>query len=827
MPKGARGNRHGRKNRGGGRKMGSYQDRAPSWNTIPRENALFKETYRGLDILDDDEFEELFMSMQKDLPNSFRFTASKPAALEARKVLKERYIPKITAEKYKDEFVPAPMPVPWYPDDLAWDIKVPKGIIRKHPPFAAFQKYLVQEADVGNISRQELVSMIPPLMLDVQPGMVVLDMCAAPGSKSAQLAEMIHGDEEDRVWRTRNNMVDIQAAFTEDYGDDGRSTGLLISNDSDYKRSYMLTHQLKRLNLAGIIITNNDASIFPSIDLPPTATGTKGQLKYDRILADVPCSGDGTVRKNISIWQKWTPKDGIGLHGLQRRILIRGLELLKVDGLMVYSTCSLNPIENEAVVASAIKDCGGPANIEIVDCSEKFSNLKRKPGLTTWKVFENKQINWDDPPTPEFFDTYEDWQEYAKMQRLRTPPPYVKPANVDAGMFPPDPTLDIPLHRCIRIYPHLQDTGGFFVTVLRKKAPFKKASTQYTARNTEKSEQKVSQPKKRGAEDEPVSNKKVKVADDGANNALEETDKAEAIVAPATTDGDDSAPSREVVTTDQEVVENKVPAPTPANDYKKKKAEPKGEVFKFLSADDPTLQGIFEFYGLSERFPRDRFLVRNEDGKAAKAIYYASDLAKHILTSMEGTSMKFIHGGIKMFVKHEAKNSWDCNWRIQTEGVNIIAPWCNKRRLVCNDPEVFKLLVKEMFPKFNKDSKAYLGDLYDQIEPLSVGCCLLELVPDETKKTPFAYRQFVPLWRNPGSLNLMCAKEDRTEILLRMYGEEKPVIKDHTKDPGYKRDERAPGATAPTGAGDEKMEEATAFRAGMSEPEDEDEDFIL
>src|SRR5436305_11715887 len=72
----------------------------------------------------------------------------------------------------------------------------PKSVIRRFPPFQAFQKYLVSETSVGNISRQEVVSMIPPLLMDIHPGMTVLDMCAAPGSKAAQILEMIHGGEE-------------------------------------------------------------------------------------------------------------------------------------------------------------------------------------------------------------------------------------------------------------------------------------------------------------------------------------------------------------------------------------------------------------------------------------------------------------------------------------------------------------------------------------------------------------------------------------------------------------------------------------------------------
>ena len=86
-------------------------------------------------------------------------------------------------------------------------------------------------------------------------------------------------------------------------------------------------------------------------------------MKFDRILADVPCTGDGTMRKNPDIWPKWNPKHSHNLHGLQHRIGKRGLELLAVGGRLVYSTCSLNPVENEAVVARLVAEAAGAVRV--------------------------------------------------------------------------------------------------------------------------------------------------------------------------------------------------------------------------------------------------------------------------------------------------------------------------------------------------------------------------------------------------------------------------------------------------------------------------------
>jgi 16S rRNA C967 or C1407 C5-methylase (RsmB/RsmF family) len=82
-------------------------------------------------------------------------------------------------------------------------------------------------------------------------------------------------------------------------------------------------------------------------------------VKYDRICCDVPCSSDAAIRKIPTKWESWNPRDSQSLHPLQLQILKRGIELLKVGGKITYSTCSLNPVENEAVVAAALLEYQG------------------------------------------------------------------------------------------------------------------------------------------------------------------------------------------------------------------------------------------------------------------------------------------------------------------------------------------------------------------------------------------------------------------------------------------------------------------------------------
>mmetsp|Transcript_15846 Transcript_15846/g.15266 ORF Transcript_15846/g.15266 Transcript_15846/m.15266 type:complete len:106 (+) Transcript_15846:308-625(+) len=94
--------------------------------------------------------------------------------------------------------------------------------------------------------------------------------------------------------------------------------GFVIANDTDAKRAYMLTHQARRLNSPSLFITKNDARFIPTIKIDTETKGKKGfkNLKFDRILCDVPCSGDGTLRKNLSLWKNFGYHLGHGCHTL-------------------------------------------------------------------------------------------------------------------------------------------------------------------------------------------------------------------------------------------------------------------------------------------------------------------------------------------------------------------------------------------------------------------------------------------------------------------------------------------------------------------------------
>jgi len=116
---------------------------------------------------------------------------------------------------------------------------------------------------------------------------------------------------------------------------------------------------MNRLNTANIVIINHLAQNFPNMKYKDFKKGEDKRVKFDRIVCDVPCSSDAAIRKIPQKWPVWNTKDSQALHPLQIQLLQRGIELLKVGGKVTYSTCSLNPIENEAVVAATLRNNKG------------------------------------------------------------------------------------------------------------------------------------------------------------------------------------------------------------------------------------------------------------------------------------------------------------------------------------------------------------------------------------------------------------------------------------------------------------------------------------
>ncbi|EPS38481.1 hypothetical protein H072_7778 [Dactylellina haptotyla CBS 200.50] len=783
-------NKRGADKKGRGGRSNGNQERT-DYTQLPKDNAKFENYYVAQGIVpDEEEFKKFWQSLKDTLPTTWRFTGSKGHAISVRNTLLTKHIPQLTNTTFEGTTIPAPTPLSWYPDQLAWQLTVGKQVIRRSPPFKQLQAFLVSETSSGNISRQEAVSMIPPLLMDVEPHHTVLDMCAAPGSKTAQLIEAIHAGEEERVLEASAQLKDtdptshpLEANVEVPEKLLGRATGLVIANDADYKRSHLLIHQTKRLNTPNFIVTNYDATLYPSLRLPAEQSedGKRAKqqyLKFDRVLCDVPCSGDGTVRKNPLIWRDWSPANGNGLWSTQARILVRGLQLLKVGGRLVYSTCSLNPIENEAVVHAAIERCGGAGVVEIVDVSDRLPGLIRREGMKKWKVMD-RDGTW-----------FESWEEVRGKGE-----PYTD--RLTRGMFPPEDAegqLAGMLNRAVRVYPHLQDTGGFFITVLHKKGAIKAAPEGETVRTggqrmkgvaveggnsgngvAATADIDVPMVEEVGISSASTANgvkralfvEEEEVADPGSPTKRQKldstvdtpvTEKDDDNDAPAPLDIPSANQNTKVEKEAEEEQEVKVSTKKPRGNFNE-------EPFKFLPASHQVLDIIKKFYVLSPYFPLDNFLVRNAEGIPVRTIYFTSTLARQILTENEGRGVRFVHCGVKMFNRQEVQDPEACQWRIQNEGLGLVESWVGEKRVVhLKQKETLRWLMKELFPRVED-----CGEIRERVESVGAGCCVLrvDLAEDEAGKE--VGRLVLPLWKSRFTLNLMLPKEERKAMLLRLF----------------------------------------------------------
>ena len=206
--------------------------------------------------------------------------------------------------------------------------------------------------ETGRITRQEIVSMIPVLAMDISPGETVLDMCASPGSKTTQIAECL-GD-----------------------------SGIVFANEISNSRANTLVSNVQRHASRSTIVINHDGRHIPKVPMEG----------FDKILVDVPCTGSATTRKNPEVWGKWSPKGGRSLHDLQINLLRKAVSLVRPGGVIVYSTCSLDPIENEAVVAEIIRT---EKNLELLPVSELLPNLPGRGGFSSWPDIDDDAMPSD------------------------------------------------------------------------------------------------------------------------------------------------------------------------------------------------------------------------------------------------------------------------------------------------------------------------------------------------------------------------------------------------------------------------------------------------
>jgi 16S rRNA C967 or C1407 C5-methylase (RsmB/RsmF family) len=703
-------------------------------------------------------------TISKTLSSSFRIGEDVPVALREQMETELTELLEAAKKTTNDEVVHKLGFLPH-----AFQLALDRTKIRKTPELEPLHNWLKQQTGSGFISRQETVSMIPPVILGPQQGDWILDMCAAPGSKTAQLLEA-----------------------------QGPDTGCLVANDASSSRAHMLVSQLRRIMHVNpsVMITCCDAQFFPAV------------TQFDRILADVPCSGDGTSRKNIGIWKTWAQTGALGLHKMQCDIAWKGASnLLKVGGHLCYSTCSHNPLENEAVVAEMLRR--GNGSLELVEIS--LDDFRTRPGWLTWKVFceskSRREIRESQKKTSNVFvntqprddavaaaavkkddsnedsiagkdehesnvaDTAKDepdgavvdavmqaeteqvadvkteavdgaveppatvaedegkaaaedadvaktfrkyepktWDE-ANLMEMATSSGLMHLENLEAipkrmldrfrpSCFPPtkEEADRFNLERCIRCLPQDNDTGGFFVALLRKVGPIGSKETKKVAAESQ------------GGPDA----KRAKLEDD--------------------VNAEDSVEQNDADTNTDEVDEGDKPARGHTKGYfirgKDGRKHEKLGKDDFVPVDDEILLSLIDFYGLSsaDGFPKELFMTRA--GGASKIIYFIANGVKELIDIGLQDRITVVNSGLKSFVRNNKE--CDCTYRIAQEGVHFLLPYITKRKFVINLDDFKKCMTGEVAAL-----AGFSEEFQEGARPVSVGSFVVILAgfeEDHTRK---------------------------------------------------------------------------------------------
>jgi len=161
---------------------------------------------------------------------------------------------------------------------------------------------------------QEISSMLPMLVLKPKAEDIILDLCASPGSKTTQAAAIME------------------------------NKGTIIANEVSLGRIRILNSNLEKNGVMNVIVTHKDGVQLCR------RLAKKTNLKFDKILVDAPCSGEGTLRKSPKTFLMWNKKMIEKFSRIQKKLTGEALKILKVGGEMIYSTCTLSPEEDEEVI---------------------------------------------------------------------------------------------------------------------------------------------------------------------------------------------------------------------------------------------------------------------------------------------------------------------------------------------------------------------------------------------------------------------------------------------------------------------------------------------
>jgi len=271
---------------------------------------------RLAELYSEKELETVLQSFTKPPQSAFRANTIKTTVEEIERLLIKQGF---TLEK-----------APWYPDAFLLKNKSIRDLTE------------TVEYKNGLFYIQNLSSMLPALILDPKPDEKILDLCAAPGSKTTQIAALME------------------------------NTGELTANDLSYKRLFKLKENLTHMGISNTKVLN----------LPGESFWKQLPEYFDKALVDVPCSMEGRIRiDDQKTYQDWSTKKIKQLSKLQKYLLRSAVSATKVGGTIIYSTCTLSPEENEEVVEWVVSKTPKALAVEPII----LPNLVLQKSLTTWK----------------------------------------------------------------------------------------------------------------------------------------------------------------------------------------------------------------------------------------------------------------------------------------------------------------------------------------------------------------------------------------------------------------------------------------------------------
>ncbi len=227
-----------------------------------------------------------------------------------------------------------------------WTIKQP---FDKHPEIMIIENKL-EPGEIGRALEhllgyyyvQEIASMLPILVLKPEKDQLVLDLCAAPGSKTTQAAAKM------------------------------QNTGTIIANEVSMGRIKILVSNLEKCGVTNTIVTKKEGYHLCN-------RLRNQEFQFDKILVDAPCSGEGTLRSTPKTFKIWNIKSVRNLSKIQKNLLVSAVKLIRPGGEIVYSTCTHSPEENEEVLDYILREF---PNIKI----EKISlPVKTTKGIKKWQ----------------------------------------------------------------------------------------------------------------------------------------------------------------------------------------------------------------------------------------------------------------------------------------------------------------------------------------------------------------------------------------------------------------------------------------------------------